>query len=336
MGDDVADGGPRGPSRTPQGPLHRHVRYATDQVSFAQQAGSSEMSPHHLRISTIGRFSARCHSVTLGSSNLFYFAYGDDVTVVPTRPLDYYSLQIPLTGKIDVSCDDRRIEVRPGNACVVSPADVGILHSVAGTSKVTVKLSRQIVARTLATISGHEQTSPVFSPLGPETQSWIDAVRLAVRSVDRCATGRPSADLGGHLETMIASTLLLSQPHSTTEQIRSTADGRAAMAALDAARVLGRDLTCTLTIGEVAALVGVSRRTLQTGFQAQFGCSPSSYLRDLRLAAAHRRLQSETSATSSVAEIAAETGNTHFGRFAQAYRARYGMPPSDTLRSTRL
>ena len=36
-----------------------------------------------------------------------------------------------------------------------------------------------------------------------------------------------------------------------------------------------------------------------------------------------------------VTDIALRWGFTHFGRFAESYRARYGMTPRDTLRAAR-
>jgi transcriptional regulator GlxA family with amidase domain len=56
-----------------------------------------------------------------------------------------------------------------------------------------------------------------------------------------------------------------------------------------------------------------------------------TYLRELRLALAHDQLTSSDPRTVSVAGIAYRTGFAHLGRFAAAYRNRYGVPPSRTL-----
>lgn len=56
-----------------------------------------------------------------------------------------------------------------------------------------------------------------------------------------------------------------------------------------------------------------------------------TYLRELRLGLAHDQLASSDPGTASVAGIAYRTGFAHLGRFA-AYRGRYGVSPSHTLR----
>jgi transcriptional regulator GlxA family with amidase domain len=58
-----------------------------------------------------------------------------------------------------------------------------------------------------------------------------------------------------------------------------------------------------------------------------------AYLRRVRLARAHAGLRDADPGRHTVAEIAGRWGFTHLGRFAEAYRERYGRPPSETLRS---
>ena len=72
------------------------------------------------------------------------------------------------------------------------------------------------------------------------------------------------------------------------------------------------------TAATLAALTGVSVRTLQAGFQYHVGASPMAYLR-------HGRVRT-------VAEAAHRWGFTHLGRFAAAYQVRYCATPSETLR----
>jgi len=63
------------------------------------------------------------------------------------------------------------------------------------------------------------------------------------------------------------------------------------------------------------------------------------YLRQVRLRRADADLRAAAGAGvgagRSVASIASRWGFTNFGRFAAAYRARYGRTPSETLREAR-
>ena len=64
-----------------------------------------------------------------------------------------------------------------------------------------------------------------------------------------------------------------------------------------------------------------------------------AYLRQVRLQRADADLRAASgtplAAGRGVASIASRWGFTNFGRFAAAYRARYGHAPSETLRHTR-
>lgn len=72
---------------------------------------------------------------------------------------------------------------------------------------------------------------------------------------------------------------------------------------------------------------------------AQVGQPPMAYLRQVRLQRADADLRAAADAAvgagRGVAAIASRWGFTNFGRFAAAYRARYGRTPSETLHGTR-
>jgi AraC-like DNA-binding protein/tetratricopeptide (TPR) repeat protein len=84
------------------------------------------------------------------------------------------------------------------------------------------------------------------------------------------------------------------------------------------------------SIDDLAVACGVARRTLEKHFRRFVGRSPSQVRREFVLERVRRELlraQSEASIT----EIAVRCGVNHLGRFAIAYRRRYGESPSVTL-----
>ncbi len=85
------------------------------------------------------------------------------------------------------------------------------------------------------------------------------------------------------------------------------------------------------TVAQLCLELGVSRRTLQSGFQHLLGVSPLAYLKAARLQQARRALKQ----VGSVTEAATGAGFWHFGHFAHDYQTLFGEKPSDTLRRYR-
>ncbi|MBZ9849784.1 helix-turn-helix domain-containing protein [Mesorhizobium sp. CA14] len=87
-----------------------------------------------------------------------------------------------------------------------------------------------------------------------------------------------------------------------------------------------------LSLGNICAAVGVAERTLNLACREFLGESPVQYARNRRLDRVHERLLASDLATIPVTSVAMQYGFWELGRFAQAYRLRFGERPSDTLR----
>ena len=117
-------------------------------------------------------------------------------------------------------------------------------------------------------------------------------------------------------------------PALTTISPTALVQPRSVRRALDAMRAdMGREWNLT----ELAALAGVSGRTLQRQFQCFLGNAPRVILRDIRLERARRELL-HSSPDARVTDIALRCGFQHCGRFSIEYRRRYAETPSQTLR----
>jgi len=85
------------------------------------------------------------------------------------------------------------------------------------------------------------------------------------------------------------------------------------------------------SVTELAAVAGVSGRTLQRQFLAFLGKTPRTVLRDIGFERARRRLL-QGSPGAKVMDVALRCGFPHCGRFSVEYRRRYGETPSQTLK----
>ena len=98
--------------------------------------------------------------------------------------------------------------------------------------------------------------------------------------------------------------------------------------AMDAMRVnVGRNWR----LAELAAIAGVSGRTLQRQFLTFVGRTPRAVLREIGFECARRELLQGAPGVK-IMDVALRCGFPHCGRFSIAYRRRYGETPSQTLK----
>ncbi|MEH3139735.1 MAG: helix-turn-helix transcriptional regulator [Mycobacterium kyogaense] len=87
-----------------------------------------------------------------------------------------------------------------------------------------------------------------------------------------------------------------------------------------------------ISMVDIAGAVYVTPRALQYMFRKHCHCTPTEYLRRVRLSHAHAELAAGDRSAVRVAEVAARWGFSHSGRFAVYYREQYGESPHTTLR----
>ena len=83
----------------------------------------------------------------------------------------------------------------------------------------------------------------------------------------------------------------------------------------------------------LAALLGVSSRTLRLCCQEHLGMAPDQYVRLWRLNMARRMLLRSSPDVTTVREIAMQCGFPELGRFAVLFRSTFGEAPSTALRN---
>ncbi|MBT2502755.1 helix-turn-helix transcriptional regulator [Curtobacterium sp. ISL-83] len=86
-----------------------------------------------------------------------------------------------------------------------------------------------------------------------------------------------------------------------------------------------------ITVVDIGAAAGLSERGLQDLFRRRLAVTPMQYLREVRLDRVHAVLSAPGPDVVTVREVAWRWQLAHLGRFAAAYRARFGEGPSQTL-----
>jgi AraC-like DNA-binding protein len=124
---------------------------------------------------------------------------------------------------------------------------------------------------------------------------------------------------------------LLSLPHSHLDQLLSSPGDAAPSVVRRAEEYLEAHAAEAVKMRDVAEACGCSISLLYRAFERYREYTPSEFLRYQRLETA-RRMFLSPSQSDTVASIAVACGFPHLGRFAAAYKRRFGESPSETLR----
>jgi AraC-like DNA-binding protein len=283
---------------------------------------------------------ARLDVVPFGRVTVGDLRMGTDVRV-KFGELGAYHVDVPLSGRLvwrQGSGGSQLADV--GRAAVFQPVGDTVLERWDGDCRLlAVKVDCEVLHRQLSRmIDGPVAAAPVLSPQLVLSRgagaSWARLVGLLADSTDDPEAIAHHPMVGARFQEAVVSGLLLATNHQYRTQLdRSTGPLPTPRAIRRAVEALRDDPQRPWTSALLADTAGVSLRSLQEGFQRYVGTSPMRYLRDVRLARVHDDLDAADPARETVTQVAARWGFLHLGRFAAAYRERYGVKPSESLRS---
>jgi len=282
--------------------------------------------------------SARLQGVQADALSLWRLEYGDAVTVEETRSGgDFLLAQLPLSGSVSVECDEGRWTVSPGSGLIM-PSDVP--HRLiweAGAVQIILKVP---LNRLLCEYSALTGASP-RQPLRFDRRIGLDAAdgeQWSVLLRYFCEQLTHPSQLGWLKARTAQEALmrhLLCVQSMTLREHFLGGEGVQVPQRLQRARAfMDAHLHEDISLSDIARHSGASARSLSRMCQLQYGVSPMQLLRDLRLDRIRQELV-DASVDHNVSEIAMRWGYSHLGRFAAAYRQRFGEAPHQTLQSRR-
>ncbi|MFE7629551.1 helix-turn-helix transcriptional regulator [Kocuria sp. NPDC057446] len=187
-------------------------------------------------------------------------------------------------------------------------------------------------------LSGSETLRLEFTGAGPVNPAlsryWSTGVTHLSRSLQSGDEVMSNPLLQAEMTRSLVTALLHTFPNSFLERLRDPVPEPrpASRGVRRAVAFIEAHLGEPIGIVEIAAAARMSPRGLHAAFRREQETTPLAYLRMRRLEAAHAELVAADPAPGvSVAVIAARWGFAHAGRFAAAYRDRYGQVPSATL-----
>jgi AraC-like DNA-binding protein len=313
-----------------------HASRNFDEMSVLMRAGDYDID---LAPRDWGAFDFVSNVAYMPNSYLGYIRYGPAAQVVVPggRKRDDYFIHLPAHGKCATENRVGNFVCKRGLGVISSPAG-HVMRSEAGSGRITLSFTKSALVGQLTALLGDQPRAPLeFAPAidlsSPNGRRFTRQVRFLITDLDDAAVGH-NAVLHAAYEQLIMTGLLLCQPHTHTAALERL-EGRAAPCSVKRAINYMEDrLEGSVMFREIVAASGVPGRTLLKHFHDHRGTTPMRYLRDARLARVREELL-RAEADDSVTRIATGCGVQHLGRFAVAYRERFGESPSATLRKAR-
>ena len=318
-------------------PLAGYELFRSGDLDEARERVAAVFCPHRLDMIGRGRIDARQHHLPGERLSLNYIQYGAKTLIAPGELERFYLVQIPISGGAAIVNGNDRYYSSPKAAAVLNPHRPTTMIWEEGTRQVLVQIDRRAMQDHVSAQLGAQADRPVtFTGPLDLTQGPGAAFRRLVMFLLAEAEAGPSPVGGGMLgrsvESALMSGLLEAHQHDYAALLGCRRAAPRPRHIRLAEGFITANLDQPLTIEAIADAAGISPRGLQMAFRQHRGTTPMGCWRDQRLARAHGDL---LAGAGSVTDIALRWGFTHFGRFAESYRSRYGMSPRDTLRAAR-
>lgn len=241
-----------------------------------------------------------------------------------------------LSGRFSLACRRGSLDIGPGDVFSFDPdepMDIGWDDIRVA----QVRMDRGAVDRIVAELGDGRAAGRVRFDLARPVDAAAEAQwkrLLRYLCIDAAAGGQPSPLVAGQLFRLVVATALEAFP-LVGGQLDVQAGGYASAAAVRrAVAFIDEHAAEDVDLTAIAEAARVGPRALQRAFRRDLDRTPLQYLREIRLARAHEELCATDPATgATVSAVAARWGFGHPGRFATAYRVRFGRSPHETLRA---
>ena len=274
------------------------------------------------------------NSVLLGGFSLSFLRYGGPVRITPGQLQSFFLVNIPLRGTAEFRAGRTSVVAGSNRGAVLSPHDAIDMCWAADTQQVIVRFEKEPLERTLTKLTGDAVDAPLRFEAGlefrlPRVRSWLRVVSFVREELESQDSLSHNPLAAAQLEELLTTGLLLAQPSNYSAHLDVDPPSVTSREVRRAVDYIHAHAAEPLTVGMIADAVNAGSRSLQSAFRRDLGTTPMAYLRNLRLEAAHAAL---IAGGTTVTEAALRSGFTHLGRFALAYRAKFGVQPSQDRR----
>lgn len=317
---------------------HKDLTHTSRELSVAQRLMSLICGQHELGASNRHLLDFEYSGIHLPSKKMTigYISYGTDVEI-NIHSLGSYSISLPLQGQQQLRSHGAYYQSNTMQGLIVSNREQQELIIEKDCKKLQVVIPEMSIQSVLSQILAKPiHQAVIFDTEMPLQQTSF--LQVWWQNIYQCLNARQQfTELSGlnlisdDYENFLIKTLLLTQKNNYSEQLNALNENPISKSVTVVKEFIHRFADKDLQASDLIMISGTSKSTLYREFQAVMQMSPMDYLRDFRLTQVHQALQRKP-AHSSISRLALDWGFKHLGRFAQEYREKYGVLPSDTFK----
>jgi len=256
--------------------------------------------------------------------------------VLEPAPLGFCSITVPLVTPFQTVQHGQTETFATGTAYVNHWDDPLDLRTSDGAEVLVANIDPTLLNDYARKLNGGKYAEPLrfgssLSLVTPSGASFWRYLSFIWSELRRCGAVAESKLILQELETTLVTMLLYAwQKQAIDAEQRD--EGRSPAALRVAEEYILARLADPVSVADLAAVSGVSARTLFKGFHERHGTSPMGFLKARRLEAVQRALLAADPHSTTVTEVAMDFGFFHLGHFSRDYRQAFQELPSETLR----
>ncbi len=266
---------------------------------------------------------ARANRYSLPSTELWFCSYGTPMTLRFSEG-DFIRVQFRHAGTGYTYLNQEPQAITPDLACVTDAS--AVIHFPADFEQVVWRIPKQVIASTLTALTGARAAAPSLDPRlaldTPQGRLLLHTLRATLAAVDITRATFSTTLLAELEQALLVAFLnggqcdrLLAEPHvaAASRQLRR------------AEEYIDANWNSPILLEDLAAVAGVSIRSLNRAFRAGRKCSPMEFVRQRRLQRARDSLLREPGL--SITEVALACGFADASHFSKAYSRAFGVSP---------
>jgi AraC-like DNA-binding protein len=249
---------------------------------------------------------------------------------VPDGP--YIRMQIQRAGAGITYINEQPVDVNALQSCI-SPAEA-VLGYGAGFQQLVWRVRHDVLIRKLVALTGSPVSrrltfEPVFKRNKPESKAFVAILNCILANIDHATVLAPAFVLA-ELEDALIVSMLFNFAHNLRELLEQEVLEAGSWQVKRVEEYIEAHLDAPFDIERIAAVTGISTRSIYRAFKRSRGYSPMAFARQRRLQQARRMLEgSDTNQT--VTSVAFVCGFNDVGHFSREFSKAFGEAPSAVL-----